>query len=214
MSKNEDDIDRLLSIEEVSNPVRVVVNVMELTEGWDVTNVYVVTPLRAMATFQGALQAMGRGLRLPAGHRVSDPVLDELDVGAFGREALEKIVRESTEWVGAGAGNPGVKVTTFDKSDPVVTTLYIGTQSLRSFEYSQYQYVEDELKLELDPAALSRIKEAVITEVELAAAQTRLGYGRSRINRERFINATAFRIIRRLGRDICPMFATFLQCRR
>ena len=73
MSKSEEELERLLGIELIDNPVRVVVNVMELTEGWDVTNVYVVTPLRAMATFQGALQAMGRGLRLPAGRRSGNP---------------------------------------------------------------------------------------------------------------------------------------------
>jgi superfamily II DNA or RNA helicase len=200
LSKSEEEIERLLSIESPENPIRVVVNVMELTEGWDVTNVYVVTPLRAMATFQGALQAMGRGLRLPAGRRVGDPVLDELDVVCFGREALEKIVRESTDWVGSGTSSSGVTVTNFDRSDPAQTKVFVDVERSCSFEYSKYQYVEDELKLDLDPAALNRVKEAVVTEVELAAAQTRLGYGRSRIGRDRFVDATAFRIIRRLDK--------------
>jgi superfamily II DNA or RNA helicase len=200
MSKSEEEIERLLSIESLENPVRVVVNVMELTEGWDVTNVYVVTPLRAMATFQGALQAMGRGLRLPVGRRVDDPVLDELDVVCFGREALEKIVRESTDWIGTHGAGGGVKVTNFDKSDPAVSTIYVGAKHLYSFEHSRYQYVEDDLKLELDKAALAKVREAVVTEVQLAEAQTRLGYGRSRIERERFVEATSYRIIRRLNR--------------
>ena len=187
LSKSEDEIERLLSIESVINPVRIVVNVMELTEGWDVTNVYVVTPLRAMATFQGALQAMGRGLRLPAGARVGDPVLDELDVVSFGKEALEKIVREFTEWVGLGAGSGGVKVTTFDKSDPVIVNVRIDVQRPEVFSFSKYEYVEDDLALDMNANAFSRIKEAVITDLELASAQTRLGYGRSRVARERFV---------------------------
>ncbi len=199
LAKSEEEIEKLLSIEKIENPVRIVVNVMELTEGWDVTNVYVVTPLRAMATFQGALQSMGRGLRLPAGKRVDDPVLDELDVVCFGREALEKIVRESTEWIGP-TGSGGVKVTTFDKADPAVTDVYVAAETIRSFEYSRYQYVEDDLKLALDSAALSKVREAIVTEVELAAAQTRLGFGRPKIARERFLQATSYRIIRRLDR--------------
>ena len=91
-SKTEDDIARLVSIDSPQNAVRVVVNVFELTEGWDVTNVYVIAPLRAMATFQGAVQSMGRGLRLPAGRRVGDPDVDGLDVLCFGRESLQTIV--------------------------------------------------------------------------------------------------------------------------
>lgn len=202
MSKSEDEIERLLNIEHVNNPVKVVVNVMELTEGWDVTNVYVVAPLRAMATFQGAMQSMGRGLRLPAGRRVDDPVLDELDVVCFGKEALQKIVREATDWsgVGGGADLPGVKVTQFDRADPVVVSLSIPTQRSEAISYSKYEYVEDDLAIELHPEALSRVKEAVVTDVELAAAQTRLGYGRPKIQRERFIHATAFRVIKRLDR--------------
>jgi hypothetical protein len=51
-SKTEEEVEQLLGIEAFENRVKVVVNVMELTEGWDAANVYVVAPLRAMATFQ------------------------------------------------------------------------------------------------------------------------------------------------------------------
>lgn len=201
MSKSEEEIEKLLSIEKTANPIRVVVNVMELTEGWDVTNVYVVTPLRAMATFQGALQAMGRGLRLPAGHRIGDPVLDQLDVVCFGRKALAKIVEEATAWSGVRADQAaGIRVSEFDKADPVIAHLKIPIQRVESFAFSSYSYVEDELTLKLDAGALQRVKEAIVTDIELSSAKTRLGIGKPKLARDRFVTAAALRTIKTLNK--------------
>ena len=99
-SKTDEELERLLSIEDPENPIRVVVNVFELTEGWDVTNVFVVAPLRATSTYRGAIQTMGRGLRLPAGRRVGDTEIDTLDVLCFGKERLQDILHEATEEFG------------------------------------------------------------------------------------------------------------------
>lgn len=199
MSKSEDDLDRLMGIERPDNPVRVVVNVMELTEGWDVTNVYVVTPLRAMATFQGALQAMGRGLRLPAGRRVGKPVLDELDVVCFGRERLERIVAEATAWTGAASpAAGGVKVTSSDEADPELVPVEVASVREASLRCADLRIARRELELALSPEALRHVSEAVVTEVSLAAAQTRLGFGRPRVARDRFARAAALRCIRGL----------------
>lgn len=110
-AQTEAEISRLVAIDEPDNKVRAVVNVFQLTEGWDVTNVFVIAPLRAMATFQGAVQTMGRGLRLPAGRRVEDPDIDMLDVLCFGRETLEEILRTAMETFGVdGEAGPPVDV--------------------------------------------------------------------------------------------------------
>jgi superfamily II DNA or RNA helicase len=199
MSKSEEELERLLSIEQVDNPVRVVVNVMELTEGWDVTNVYVVTPLRAMATFQGALQAMGRGLRLPAGRRVNNPILDELDVVCFGRERLERIVSEATDWSGTdNAASSGIKVTASDQADPELVGVHVASVGAPRFKCANLRIAGRELNLVLSPEALHRVSAAIVTEVRLAAASTRLGYGRPKIARDRFARAAALRCIRAL----------------
>jgi superfamily II DNA or RNA helicase len=100
-TKTEDELDRLVGIERPDSRVRVVVNVFELTEGWDVTNVYAIAPLRAMGTYQGAIQTMGRGLRLPAGHRLDDRELDSLDVLCFGRQSLEDVLSRALEDYGS-----------------------------------------------------------------------------------------------------------------
>jgi superfamily II DNA or RNA helicase len=199
MSKSEDDVDRLLGIERPDNPVRVVVNVMELTEGWDVTNVYVVTPLRAMATFQGALQAMGRGLRLPAGRRIGKPVLDELDVVCFGREKLESIVSEATAWTGSATpGAGGVKVTPSDQADPELVPVAVAVLRNASLTCADLRIARRELDLVLAPEALRDVSEAIVTEVGLRDAQTRLGFGRPRVARDRFVRAAALRCVRSL----------------
>jgi superfamily II DNA or RNA helicase len=95
-------IESLLSVEEPSSKVQVIVNVFQLTEGWDVTNVYVIVPLRAMATMTGVIQTMGRGLRLPFGRRIEDAELDTLDVLCYGRETMNEIVDQA---LSEGFGN-------------------------------------------------------------------------------------------------------------
>ncbi|MFC1970892.1 DEAD/DEAH box helicase [Chloroflexota bacterium] len=82
----------LLEVEKADSKVRVIVNVFQLTEGWDVTNVYVIVPLRALATVTGVLQTMGRGLRLPFSRRIDDYEVDTLDVLCFGKQSLNEII--------------------------------------------------------------------------------------------------------------------------
>jgi len=198
MSKSEEELERLLGIESIQNPVRVVVNVMELTEGWDVANVYVVTPLRAMATFQGALQAMGRGLRLPAGRRLGNPVLDELDVVCFGREKLERIVSEAVGWTGTNTVEAGgLKVTPSDQADPELVPVAVKSIGDPKFRCADLRIARRELDLVLSPEALRSVSAAIVTEVRLAAASTRLG-GRAKVARDRFTRAAALRCIRAL----------------
>ena len=83
---------KLKRLEDPSTPAKVVVNVMMLTEGWDVSNIYVIAPLRAMASTTMVTQIMGRGLRLPFGKQVGDEEVDTLDVLCFGHETMQDIV--------------------------------------------------------------------------------------------------------------------------
>jgi superfamily II DNA or RNA helicase len=115
---SEEELQKLVAIDRPGNRIRVVVNVFQLTEGWDVTNVYVVAPLRAMATYQNAVQSMGRGLRLPFGRRVGDPELDTLDVLCFGRETFERIVEQATkQFSDESLGVNGLTVSTPDHDE-------------------------------------------------------------------------------------------------
>jgi superfamily II DNA or RNA helicase len=107
---NEQDIARLVAIDKPGNEIRIVVNVFQLTEGWDVTNVYVIAPLRAMATFRSAIQTMGRGLRLPAGRRTGFVPIDTLDVLCCGKESFQDILKQATDDFGSPDEGAGVKV--------------------------------------------------------------------------------------------------------
>lgn len=97
-------VPRLKKLEDPYSPVKVVVNVMMLTEGWDVSNIYVIAPLRSAASITYVTQIMGRGLRLPFGKQVGEEEVDTLDVLCFGHETMQDIVTKLTQQ-GFGANN-------------------------------------------------------------------------------------------------------------
>jgi type III restriction enzyme len=66
-------VEQLLTVERRDNPVEVVIYVNMLKEGWDVTNLYTIVPLRAANSRTLVEQSIGRGLRLPYGKRVGIP---------------------------------------------------------------------------------------------------------------------------------------------
>lgn len=72
---------RLLdTLEDPKSPIRAVVSVNMLNEGWDVKNIYVVASTRALESDLLSEQILGRGLRLPFGERTGNPMLDTVEV--------------------------------------------------------------------------------------------------------------------------------------
>ena len=70
-------LDRL---EDPASPVRAVVSVSMLKEGWDVKNIYVIASVRSMESSLLTEQILGRGLRLPFGQRTGNAMLDTVEV--------------------------------------------------------------------------------------------------------------------------------------
>ncbi|MEO3892696.1 DEAD/DEAH box helicase family protein [Nonomuraea sp. B5E05] len=68
------------TLEEPGSPIRAVVSVSMLKEGWDVRNIYVIAAVRAMESQLLTEQILGRGLRLPFGRRTGSPMLDTVEV--------------------------------------------------------------------------------------------------------------------------------------
>lgn len=68
--ESEDATARLVALESDAR-TEVVIHVNKLKEGWDVTNLYTIVPLRASASEILTEQTLGRGLRLPYGIRVA-----------------------------------------------------------------------------------------------------------------------------------------------
>lgn len=65
--KNEEQIQQLLTVEKPENKSEIVIHVDMLKEGWDVSNLYTIVPLRASNAKVLIEQTIGRGLRLPYG---------------------------------------------------------------------------------------------------------------------------------------------------
>lgn len=73
-------VEQLLTVEDADNAVEIVIHVNMLKEGWDVTNLYTIIPLRAANSRTLVEQSIGRGLRLPYGKRVGVPAVDRLTI--------------------------------------------------------------------------------------------------------------------------------------
>ena len=91
----EEMIQRLLQVEATSEPTEIVIHVNMLKEGWDVTNLYTIVPLRAANARILIEQSIGRGLRLPYGRRTGVTAVDRLNIVAHDRfqEILEEANR-------------------------------------------------------------------------------------------------------------------------
>ncbi|PTQ59146.1 type III restriction enzyme [Sphingomonas sp. PP-CE-3G-477] len=83
--KEEETIQRLLRVEDASEPTEIVIHVNMLKEGWDVSNLYTIVPLRAANARTLIEQSIGRGLRLPYGERTGVTAVDRLNIVAHDR---------------------------------------------------------------------------------------------------------------------------------
>jgi type III restriction enzyme len=84
---------KLLKVEQTTEPTEIVVHVNMLKEGWDVTNLYTIIPLRAANARILIEQSIGRGLRLPYGKRTGEIAVDRLNIIAHDR--FQEIIDEA-----------------------------------------------------------------------------------------------------------------------
>lgn len=75
------------SVEDPTSPVRIIISVGMLKEGWDVKNVYVIASFRASISNILTEQTLGRGMRLPFGAYTDEPFLDSVEVIAHEKYA-------------------------------------------------------------------------------------------------------------------------------
>lgn len=91
--EKDETVQQLLSVESRDNPTEIVIHVNMLKEGWDVTNLYTIVPLRAANSKTLVEQSIGRGLRLPYGKRVGVPAVDRLTIVSHDR--FQEIIDEA-----------------------------------------------------------------------------------------------------------------------
>jgi len=91
-TRDEEEVDRqFVNLEHEDNEIEIVIHVNMLKEGWDVTNLYTIAPLRAARAPVLIEQTIGRGLRLPYnGERTGDAKIDKLTVLAH--ENFEDVI--------------------------------------------------------------------------------------------------------------------------
>ena len=92
-AEEEEMIDRLLKVEHTDEPTEIVIHVNMLKEGWDVTNLYTIIPLRAANARILIEQSIGRGLRLPYGKRTGVSAVDRLTIVAH--DKFQEIIDEA-----------------------------------------------------------------------------------------------------------------------
>jgi type III restriction enzyme len=84
---------KLLQVEDPNNPTEIVIHVNKLAEGWDVTNLYTIVPLRAANSRTLVEQSIGRGLRLPYGKRTGVEAVDTLTI--VSHDKFQEIVNDA-----------------------------------------------------------------------------------------------------------------------
>lgn len=93
--EKDETVERLLAVENPAEPTEIVIHVNMLKEGWDVTNLYTIVPLRAANSRTLVEQSIGRGLRLPYGKRTGVSAVDRLTIVAH--DKFDEIIREAND---------------------------------------------------------------------------------------------------------------------
>lgn len=93
--EKDENIEKLVSLENPLNKMEIVIHVNMLKEGWDVTNLYTIIPLRTAASMTLREQTIGRGLRLPYGKRTGHNKADKLTIVAHDR--FQEIIDEANK---------------------------------------------------------------------------------------------------------------------
>lgn len=111
-TEEDENIQKLISVENPDESTEIVIHVDKLKEGWDVTNLYTIIPLRAFAADILTEQTIGRGLRLPYGRRIGVEAVDRLTIIAHERfqeivdlaNQHDSIIRQKIDVIKIGEG--------------------------------------------------------------------------------------------------------------
>lgn len=213
-TKKDEEIDQLfVSLEKPENKIEVVIHVNMLKEGWDVTNLYTIVPLRAADAPILVEQSIGRGLRLPyGGKRTGYPDVDKLTV----------IAHDNFEAVIAAAKDPNSVLSklsyieldedelTPEKSEVIVTQTFFDIQERKELEKA---------KTEIDKKSAQEVADAKRAVWEVLGDMPRVTSGLLRdsgiksvrdLDKPEYVAVIKDLTIRRIeesAREVSPMFA-------
>lgn len=213
-TKKDEEIDQLfVSLEKPENKIEVVIHVNMLKEGWDVTNLYTIVPLRAADAPILVEQSIGRGLRLPyGGKRTGYPDVDKLTV----------IAHDNFEAVIAAAKDPNSVLSklsyieldedelTPEKSEVIVTQTFFDIQEKKELEKA---------KTEIEKKSAQEVADAKRAIWEILGDMPRVTSGLLRdsgiksvrdLDKPEYVAVIKDLTIRRIeesAREVSPMFA-------
>ena len=171
-------VQKLLAVESVDTPTEIVIHVNMLKEGWDVTNLYTIVPLRAANARMLIEQSIGRGLRLPYGRKTDVEAVDRLNIIAH--DKFQEVVDE------AGRADSPIRLKQLKldppgdldaglRSVPVISTidrlLGIGTQT-PGVPVAGLGVAEPKAMYGVEQAVVARVTMDVINELSRKQAQT------------------------------------------
>ncbi|GBE67776.1 hypothetical protein MFM001_42380 [Mycobacterium sp. MFM001] len=121
------------AVEHPDCPVRIIISVGMLKEGWDVKNVYVIASMRASVSDVLTEQTLGRGMRLPFGGYTGIQMLDTVEVLAHERyeellkkrEALNEKFVDYGVWMQTHVTESGQTVAEKHVSDPAPAPVFL-----------------------------------------------------------------------------------------
>ncbi|RAX47318.1 hypothetical protein DQ353_19270 [Arthrobacter sp. AQ5-05] len=91
-TSSDEALQALADVEREDSPIRAIVSVDMLKEGWDVKRIAVIVALRRLASECLTEQILGRGLRLPFGARTGVPSVDQVDIVAH--DSYQKLLAQ------------------------------------------------------------------------------------------------------------------------
>ncbi|MBV5329282.1 MAG: DEAD/DEAH box helicase family protein [Chlorobium sp.] len=153
--EKEENINQLLTLESPENKIEIVIHVNMLKEGWDVTNLYTIIPLRASASETLTEQTIGRGLRLPYGKRTGNDKVDKLTIIAH--DNFQRIIDE--------ANKPGsiIKQRNIIEIDPAT---FEGSKEVVVAKTAFEERVEvEKQKIEAMPESQEKVKAGIKLEI-------------------------------------------------
>jgi type III restriction enzyme len=185
--EKDENIAQLISLEKPDNIIEIVIHVNMLKEGWDVTNLYTIIPLRTAASMTLREQTIGRGLRLPYAVRTGDDKVDKLTIVAHDKfqEIIDEankpgsiIRRENIIEINVeDLSQPKEVITSISTIDEQVATESAKIDSIKDPKEKQKAWLNNETKktvLEILPelnAAVTNINELKKSEIKEIALQ-------------------------------------------
>lgn len=150
--ERDETVEQLINVEKSDNPTEIVIHVNMLKEGWDVTNLFTIVPLRAANSQTLVEQSIGRGLRLPYGKRTGVGAVDRLTI--VSHDKFQEIVDYANSPDSLIRGGMKIVYISDERSKVVIAEPEIMQRIQPSFvseENAEYKKIEQSKLLFPDP---------------------------------------------------------------